>query len=406
MNLFDYRASSLVLLVASAFAHAFVPYHHTDTTRLSFLRAKNSEIIFYSPNFQRHVVCESKGKKSRVLESFLWLDQAKSAYPKAKLVPFKGSDLSPVPRIAGGGLEEDSAYDCTRTCEGVYPSIASATRETLQAYEAVVSRFRSPLGSSLLQHFPESDQHSIKERIIFLLSPTHHNVSDHDWPRAFNAGYGAGLTPSQVITAIVDLRHILFVDPLESSSQKLPAPVLFMNLRIPLDLVNEARFELGDYWLRGASPSDAASFAYLHAGGVSWDQCRVMLGAFSASLISCDLDPSWELLEAGPIRSSLSETSIHYLRARLQLIPSEVHSLIKSHSRLTSYSVQTLRLHLDELQASVQLSSNEVQRIVFRSPSVLGVSVEKLNSRVSFLYHEGKFKSLGLCCQHPSTVCA
>ena len=420
MRIFRHRlaASVIVPLFVIALANAFAPLRQggTATKRLfkfPLLWASNKAVvdkeetyIFYSPNFHRHVVLAKRGgneSSSKVVESFLWLDQAQAAYPTAKIEPFLESDPDVLPMVAGGGVEEDTAYNSDEFSppgsETTYHNILPTTnKDVLEAYENIIS---TPDGVTLLGFFSPSDQHYLKERIVFLLSPSLPNASsstekDQDWPKIFNEGYGANLTPSQVTTAIMNIGHLLIVRPLEANSRKFPVDVYYRELQLPLELMSHARVEL-DNWLWGASPSDIATFAFLYHIGVSWDQCRIILGAFSLSLISCDLDPSWELLYRRSIRKTFSEESIHYLRARLQLSPTEVFALIKMHSRISLYTTDTLKSHLNEIQSSLNLTSGDVQYLVYRNPSILGVSKEKLRSQIAFLSEKGKIVSLRPC---------
>jgi hypothetical protein len=351
------------------------------------LFSKPKKSIYYSPNFHRHVVCEEKGNTSRVLESFLWLDEAKSRYPKANVAALTSSTSSVMPMVAGGGLKEDNAYNLTTNSRMFYSTFTSISTETQQKHRTVIGNLESRLGSPFLDYFPESDHHWVRERILFLLAPSPKTGSQVDWPRAFCDGYGAGFSESQATTAILCLRHLMSMHPLDSSSKKPPFVFFYQQLKVQFNSSRQARVEL-DHWLTGACPTDASTFAFLNSLDVSWDQCRILLGAFSSSLLSFDLDPSYQF--SRPVRRVLSEDSIHYLRMRLQLSPPEVFAMIKTHSRLSTYSAKTLKSHLDALQSKLCLKSEELRQIVVRTPSVLGVSVSKLDQRVTFLSSEGK----------------
>jgi hypothetical protein len=376
----------LVLFGAAIAVKAFLPRQYHPNHFALFSKSKNC--IYYSPNFHRHVVCESQGNTSGIVESFIWLDEAKWKYPKAPLLATASSAMS---LVAGGGLEEDHAYNGTRganqLCSKLSPSQSSES--TMQKCESVVGSLSSKLGSPFFSYFPESDHHWVRERILFLLSPSPESPSQPDWPQTFSGGYGAGLSQTQAISAILALRHLLSIHPPDASSKKPPLLFFYQQLGIQFDMISEVREELG-HWLFGACPADVATFSYLKSLNISWDQCRILLGAFSSSLISCELDPGWELAGSGPVRGVLSEESLTYLRMRLQLSPSEVFAMIKTHSRLSSYSATTLKSHLDAIQSKLCLSSEDLRRVVFRTPSVLGVSVGKLDQRIAFLSSKGK----------------
>jgi hypothetical protein len=351
------------------------------------LFSKRNEIIYYSPNFHRHVVYEDKGNASKVVESFLWLDEAKARYPEAKAAQLVASNPSAMPMIAGGGLEED-AFNQTTNSRRYSLSFTSCDPNVLKKYETVVKKLDSDLGSSLFENFPEPDHRWVRERIIFLVSPFPDSGFPCDWPRAFFEGYGAGFSEAQAATAIRSLRHLLMIHPLDSSAKKRPLIFFYQRLRVKFEAVGQARMEL-DHWLAGACPTDAATFAFLNSIDISWDQCRVLLEAFYTSLVSCDLDPSWEFFASVPVQGVLSENSTHYLRMRLQLSPPEIYAMIKAHSRLSTYSASTLKSHLDAMESKIQLKSEELRRIVTRAPSVLGVSLAELDERITFLSYEG-----------------
>jgi hypothetical protein len=375
----------LVLSGAAIAVKAFLPRQCHPNHFALFSKSKN--FIYYSPNFHRHVVCESQGNTSGVVESFLWLDEAKWKYPKAPLLATASSAIS---LVAGGGLEEDHAYNGTRGFDQLCSKLSQSSESTMQKCESVVGSLSSKLGSPFFGYFPESDHHWVRERILFLLSPSPESPSQPDWPQTFSGGYGAGLSVTQAISAILPLRHLLSIHPPDASSKKPPLLFFHRALGMQFDLFGQVQVEL-DHWLHGACPADAATFSYLNSLDISWDQCRILLGAFASSLISCELDAGWELLGNGPVRRVLSEESLTYLRMRLQLKPPEVFAMMKTHSRLSSYSATTLKSHLDAMQSKLCLSSEDLRRVVLRTPSVLGVSVGKLDQRIAFLSSKGKF---------------
>eukprot|EP00980_Cylindrotheca_fusiformis_P002077 scaffold463_cov92-Cylindrotheca_fusiformis.AAC.6 len=416
----------------------FLPLHCTFS-RLRPLWAKNATAtnIHYSANFHRHVVCE----KQAVKESFLWLDEAIASYPNARFSPlqtsaslkihdtnaegwkaastrtrsrevvellddqvlrklqsvkavasdlgvsvvkiydvirnervFRGksyayasiaaTNVSFTPLIVGGGLEEDVAYNLTTLPSSSYFSISSIDEGTLRKYKSVIETLDSKLPSPFFSYFPEADHIWIQERIFFLLAPQSNSFEQEDWVRAFHVdGKGVGMTETQAVTAILALRHLLQLYPNDSSSGKPSLPYFHRQLKITLDMMDEAR--------------------------VSWDQCRIILESLSFSLISCELETGWEFMTAStPVRSQLNEESLHYLRMRLCLSPDDIIGMLKSHSRLSSYSRENLKLHIDALQSMLHLSSRDLSRLVRKAPSILGVSILKLDQRISFLSDE------------------
>lgn len=367
---------------------AFLPLQRKGDTFLT-LHSKPDLFLYYSPNFHRHVVCERRGKSSRVVESFLWLDEAERQYPRAKVVPLQNYSASVPLLLMGCGLDGDSAYNLTQQSTKDTPPISMPrSREVNQRYRMVIEGLESKLRSPFFDFFPESQHRWVEERIVFLLSPLPKKTSQTDWPRAFCSGYGAGLSEAQATTAILALRHLLMLHPIDANTNKPPLPFFLQQLNVQLSSVDQARVEL-DSWLTGGSPMDAFTFAFLNTLDITWDQCRAILGAFSSSLVSCDLQPSWDLIESGPVRQSLSENAINYLRMRLQLSPPEVVAMIKTHSRLSTYSAKMLKLHLDALQSNLHLTSEELRRIAVRSPPMLGISTSKIERNIAFFSSEG-----------------
>jgi hypothetical protein len=305
-------------------------------------------------------------------------------------------------RVAGGGLDEEVAYSSTSEIKQVGTS-CSPSGETLQKYKFVVTNLYesiisklAPSGtgetaeSALLERFRPFERHFVRERMLFMLSPMANKseFQGEDWPKTHYNGFGAGLTEAQALTAISVLPHLLSLDPLDANRQKPNLAVMYQELKVPFLLIDQANVEL-DFWLIGTSPVDVAVFAFLYSLGITWDQCRILLSAFPF-LVMSGLDPSWELCQTGPVRSVLREDSLLYLRMRLQLTCSEVFAMIKTHSRLSSYTVENLKVHLDALQSKLFFRSRELRQLVLRSPSLLGVSLSKVDERIDFLAREGE----------------
>ena len=328
---------------------AFSNFFPKSTRRQLFPKfsAEPERYLYYSPNFHRHVAIEKVGNATKILKSFLWLDEARLEYPQARLLPMAYSSDT-IPKIAGGGLKEDAAY--TRSSTWLPISKISVSRELLYQYKAVMEKLHASsvavAGFSYLEQFPPLDRHWIRERIMFMLSPLPDDFSCEDWPLLFSKGFGAGLTVPRTIKAILALPQLLAVNPLDSTRRKPPMIYFYQQLKMQTEQLNAALVYL-ENWLTGASPSDIATFAYLHSLGVSWVQCRALLGAFSLSMISCDLDPNWELYNNGPVRKVLLEDSLLFLRMRLQLTPSEIFAMIYTHPRLSTYTMTRIKSHAD-----------------------------------------------------------
>jgi hypothetical protein len=487
---------AVVLIVHHILAvQAFLPHYQRFPHRHRLVclgatrQVKNDNfVIQYSPNFHRHVVMDEK--KGSVQESFLWLDEAKTKYPRAKMACictskakfgsddvdynhdthtspsrkklavvelttedeivrtfpsvrmaaadvntternmynyihtdriYKGKrymyemDLEdririankrPAPIIAGGGLEEASAFNLTTDPnEWTYLAASNASLETLKKYRNVIGNLNSMLSlgsSSFFDHFPKSDHGWIQERILFFLSPPPESYDQEDWVRAFCVeGYGVGMTESQTVTAILALRHLLQLYPHDSSSGKPSLPYFYQQLKVTFPMVDKTRAELGQ-WISGSCAADLMTFAFLHSIDVSWDQCKIISQALSNSIICTELEPNLKLRHIK--QKQLDEEALHYLRMRLHLSPAELLDMLRTHSRLSFYSKDFIKLHLDAIQSKLDLPSSELRSLVFRSPSVLGISIEKLDQRVLFLAEEGKSsicmmnELLVLCC--------
>lgn len=418
--------------------------------------------IYYSPNFHRYVICEqidcedNQGTADcivRTLESVSWLDEAQSKYPNATLLPLMVSRIpTGMPHVAGGGPDGDEllygsasgSSSCNRTesntigmsmddsdesaAKIVYSDqrlSRACTTETLRKYDAVVARLDQRLGSSLYERFSPSDRHWIRERILFLLSPLPKKNEEeekinsgrdedllssmlsssssflrmNDWPLVFwEEGYGAGLTERQAFLAILSLRHLLEMNPLEAVSRKPPLSFFYRHLKVEFESIEEVRNDL-DQWLVGTVGEDAATFAYLRSLNVTIPQCEVLLSVFGLSLLSCDLDPSWEFhASEGPLRRNLDPNALHFLRMRLQVGPADISGMIKSQPRVSTYSLHTLVSHVDAMQNAFGLSSADVRQLCMSSPSILGISTSKFNERAAFLQQDLQM-DLPMICQ-------
>ena len=390
----------------------------------------------FSNNFQRHVIYGDAG----VVESFEFLDDAIEAYPSAQLSPFGVQtfvkDLPHFGIVAGGGKEEQTAYrraisgdELEQRTQSGYEAlltlsnlVTGSTSVSIVGYLADrVGKFRflthtnttissnfinvlhlmnqigfSPLVAkqSLFANFPQVclyEPKEVAERLRFLLSstpPKNYTTSNSiDWPLLASQGFGAGFTRNQVGQMLKGLPHILAMT-YEDAAQKPNFFYFHQALRVPKELCDEAKEKLYDY-LDGATPSDVSMMAYLRSLGASWDQLSIVLQAFPA-LVTCDTDPSWIIYHKSPTRFVFKEHSLHYLRARLQVSPGQVQSMIKTHVQLSSYSITgNILPTLNALQERLGLSSRDMRRILLRMPSLIGMSIENgLKPRMSFFIDE------------------
>ena len=358
-----------------------------------------SSYIYYSQNFHRHVFIS----RERSFESFLWFDQAREIHPNATLLPFPTSDPAGPVYIAGTGFgTNENPY---KLVNSTLPIGATVERSILYGYKQVIEKLHNEtvqaFGFSYLDQFPPQDQPWIRERVLFLLSPKHEQELsfdnsngqgdlDIDWPKEFSKGYGAGFTVEQTIKTIQALPHFLSIHPKQTGHRKKSLLFFYQSLQISIELMREAQAEL-EFWLAGAEKEDLATFAYLRTLGISWEQCRIVLSAFSTSIVSCDIIPRVEFYRPGsPVRSHLNEESLLYLRMKLHLSPSEIFAFLCSHSRLSFYTPSMIRSHLEILQETTSISMQDLRRLILRSPAILGSAPDKVAERVEFLVEEGK----------------
>jgi len=372
--------------------------------------------ISYSCSHQRHVVQSN----NKVLASFEFLDDAFEAYPTVTVLP-----LQEVAFTAGGGLEETTAYAMERHVNidrslvdsliqamSLEQSVAELIREKVPLErwagftpERIRANFQQlevllesklQLGSTavvVVNNFPQVllyDPRHVEERLDFLMAPLPPSgESNLDWPLLASQGYGAGWTLDQVRQTLHAVPHVVLSMHLEDTFAMRPSVLYFLSvLQVAYQDVDQVRLEL-DEW------GDIYTFAYLHGiVGLEWNQLRMMLQAFPC-LSVCSTEPTWEMMGIG-VRSVLMEDALHYLQRRLQVGPSFVEAMIKTHPKLSNYGVERrIQPTLDALQAKLGLSSSEVRKVILHMPSLMGLSVTEsldrgLSQRLKFFYDEGK----------------
>jgi hypothetical protein len=202
-------------------------------------------------------------------------------------------------------------------------------------------------------------------------------------------GYGLGCTLEQATMAVTVLPQLLALNSLDASFGIVS--VMFFYQQVPFEVMERVRLELQDD-LIGASPSNVAMMAWLnHVAQWSMASCRALLQACSMIVLQCDTEPSWDVYEnpKAMVRRQMKGFILEYLRHVLQLTPRHIKAMIKTHSRLSTYSLTKVQSVLQLLQQH-GFSDADLQIIVMRMPSVLGVSIESGQRRFNFYYDEGK----------------
>ena len=151
-------------------------------------------------------------------------------------------------------------------------------------------------------------------------------------------------------------------------------------------LIDEANQQLN---LEGVDLSDACTFGYLRSLGIEWSQIRILLSSLPLWTTS-NLDPGWELLLKGPVRSKLKRPALDFLRQRLQIGPGDIYRLLKTHTRLSTYDAcRNMLPKLDNLQSKLKLSSADLKKLILRMPSLIGMGMSAFDDRMEFFMEEG-----------------
>ena len=362
--------------------------------------------IRYSHTFRRHVV----RKDETVLQSFLWLDEALSCFPNAKLLPIEpiyywDEDDGNAAMAAGSRFwdEKSNEFRSYPTCNISVPDRKALTSNKLQVaaiLEKQLKWFPSQV-EQLFQKWPQLlfyKPQELEERLCFLLAPLPNNnnnnnsilrqvnyTEDIDWPVQFYIhGHGAGMSLAQVSHAVQLVPNFVFRLP------HIPTPATRPLLSIqqlsvlyeqtPSVVLEMSRARL-DAWLAGTTSVEMAILAYLHWKGWEWEQCRVLLHAWPC-LLQPSLEAGWEV--RGQVRKHLIPEALYYLQTRLQLRPWHLQAMFKTHSRLTEYNAGILERKMDFLQESLSLSCADLQKLVLQMPSLLGCSIDGLKGRLLF----------------------
>jgi hypothetical protein len=381
-------------------------------------------VLEYSPNFRRHIVREKKQSTDgqqhlRVLQSFAWLDEALRAFASVECLPLQPSCWSgETLTIAGGGgivvsaalEEQDDRSSTNNNSVKTYPILVDVPYENRAAMEAENTRaIRDYLYSTLgwsdsridtllfdaCPHLRQWPVAILTERLDFLLAPlpddpqvvAHMNASDVvDWPvEYYNNGRGAGLTVAQVSHALSAVPMLFFRDleQLTTANTTCAAPpslLKYLYEETPSVVLDLAGTQLDA--LYGASTFDAIAYSYLHWKGWEFHQIRVLLQGLPGCL-ACSVEPGRRVF-ARRMRKELRLDSLVYLQHRLQIGPSHLQAMLKTHASLSCYPVSQLVRNCDALQRLLPLSSNGLRSLVLRMPSLLGMSVQGMEDRIDF----------------------
>lgn len=278
----------------------------------------------------------------------------------------------------------------------------------------------------VLSNFPQLclyDNNELENLVRFLLQPLPPSIIPSvtltadtgvggekvDWPQLTYEGYGVGLTLEQATKAMrlmPELMALYYED-----SRKPSVGYMYTQLQMQQmspQLVEEVQMQLGQF-LEGADFVDTLTCGYLYCLGVSWKKLRLLLSAFPLWTTN-NLDPGWELMQKGPVRSTLKRPSLDYLRQRLQIRPSDIYKMIKTHTRLSTYDAATKILPtLNKLQQTLDLRDSELKQLILRMPSVIGIGTSEndggkpsaFDQRIDFFQNEGKVflvVALNCCC--------
>jgi hypothetical protein len=204
-----------------------------------------------------------------------------------------------------------------------------------------------------------------------------------DWPKLCSEGYGANLTVQQATGCVRAVPEILAL--YHSDAVKPSIPYFFNNWKISPEIANQVQQKMTagsssdsddnlldvEVDFTGCAPSDPFFFAFLRSQNVAWDSLRIIMDALPTAT-QCDTEVHWDV--EGPTRSELKLPALNFLRERLHLRPADVVHMLKTHSRLSGYSVSArIKPTLDALQSSLGLSCSELRSLVIRMPSLLGM---------------------------------
>ena len=391
-------------------------FSRSGRTKQSLSSDEDEFTLEYSPNFRRHTV----RKNGNVVRSFAWLDEAIKSFPTAVQLPVPRSVHGDDFLIAGGGgtSMKDNTYpksDHVKDRPEVNEEeIRSYLSSTLGWYKVQVEAFLEDCSYVLV--WPAE---ILRERLGFLLAPlpddsvvAEVNATVIDWPVQFHVhNRGAGMSVGQVSHALSVMPSLLFRDlQTETLHNQVNSERLrrtkFLYEETPAVVLDLTRKQLDA--LYGASNGDCVSYSYLHWKGWEFHQIRVVLQAFPGS-VSCSVEASWELVGRGkaPTRQVFRWDALVYLQHRLQIGPSHLQAMLKTHPTLSYYPTHQLQRNCDALQDTLKVLSIELRSLVLRMPSLLGMSVSSLKRSIHFWANDVGLSSDELkrvVCLQPSLI--
>ncbi|KAL3798166.1 hypothetical protein HJC23_005727 [Cyclotella cryptica] len=212
-----------------------------------------------------------------------------------------------------------------------------------------------------------------------------------DWPRLWWKGFGAGLTVSQAAASLRVMPELLAMYYEDSSKPSILYMHQQMRLYVSPALIDETNTNLG-HLLEGTPPC-----------GVIATLTRLGKLCSAVQSEACSEVARWIIFDKGCRYVDLLLLSF-YVRfyshiksfnfgpkyvVMQKVKPSDLHRMIKTHSRLTGYDACfKIKPTLNKLQSSFDLTGSEMRKIVLRMPSLLGMGIQSIEDKVKFFLNE------------------
>jgi len=188
---------------------------------------------------------------------------------------------------------------------------------------------------------------------------------------------------------------------------------MHMNMQLSIDqtLLDETAHNINEL-LEGTHPSD--TYFCLHV--FSWS-----LKGAALHINHCNLNPTWKILQQDQVQSIFKSMALDYLWQMLQVkpalyycylllynianihltcivhvyglwkaTPSDILKMIKTHSPSTGYDACfKIKPTLNILRCSFGLTSGDMRKLVWRMPSLLGMSKKSIDDKLNNFLQEG-----------------